>query len=613
MNRNIQVEKKVSKTFIIGVPLVTLFFSTSANDPFNVPKQIVLLFICGLLLIPLLHSYKENKFNKTLIEWQVTLLVLTFLFFQLLSLTLNQNLFTSFFGETSRRNGFITYFGFCTVLLYAMINLKFDKSLIFLKMLLSTTVPILIYCAFQITGNDFVKWDNPYNSAISTLGNPNFTSAFLSLSFVGALGLTQIKQVKFNWRFLATLTCLFIPFVILSSESRQGIYAIVIAIVFFINLRIYLARTKLRIIVYFISSAGLLMSILGMLQIGPLAAFLYKSSVSVRGYYWRAAIEMFLSNPLKGVGLDQYGLFFREFKENNYVRTYGTDITSTDAHNTFLQMFATGGLGVGLTYLGLVLITYFFSIRMLKRSKDENHKSIVIVLLSVFTAYNAQAFISISNLGVSIWGWALIGTLLANSRSSNEHNFEINSGSRQIVKRYKQELLNPFLYFMLLTPILIMSILMYKSEYNMFILRGLANPNYPNNNEQVIKLSEEIFNNPLADPYLKLRAALYLGDIGMYKEGYTKIEQLKEESYHNYEVLWVMALFQVQLEKYSDAINTRLEIANLDPSNTKNYLALMQLYKQLNQNDLMNKMYLKIKSIDSNSTEALSAAEILLK
>jgi hypothetical protein len=66
MNRRIHVEKKVSKAFIIGVPLVTLFFSTSANDPFNVPKQIVLLFICGLLLIPLIHSYKENKFNKDL-------------------------------------------------------------------------------------------------------------------------------------------------------------------------------------------------------------------------------------------------------------------------------------------------------------------------------------------------------------------------------------------------------------------------------------------------------------------------------------------------------------------------------------------------------------------
>jgi O-antigen ligase len=613
MNRRIHVEKKVSKAFIIGVPLVTLFFSTSANDPFNVPKQIVLLFICGLLLIPLIHSYKENKFNKSSIEWQVTLLILTFLFFQLLSLALNQNLFTSFFGETSRRNGFITYLCFCMVLFYAMVNLKFDKSTIFLKMLLSTSVPILIYCVFQITGNDFVKWDNPYNAAISTLGNPNFTSAFLSLSFVGALGLIQLKQVKVNWKILATLTCIFIPYVILSSESRQGIYAIVIAIVFYINLRIYLARTKLRVIVYIISLVGLLMSTLGMLQIGPLTNYLYKGSVSIRGYYWRAAIEMFLSNPLKGVGLDQYGLFFREFKEINYVRTYGTDITSTDAHNTFLQMFATGGLGVGVTYLGIVLITYFFSIRMLKKSKDENQKSITIILLCLFTAYNAQSFISISNLGLSIWGWALIGTLLASSNASKENYFEINSGSRKTVKRYKQELLNPFLYFIVLTPILIVSIFMYKSEYNMFILRGLANPNFPNNKEHVIKLSEEIFSNPLADPYLKLRAALYLGDMGMYRDGFTKVEQLKEKSNNNYEVLWVLALFQVQLEKYSDAIDTRLEIANLDPTNTKNYLALMQLYKQLNQNDLMNKMFVKIKSIDSNSTDASSAAEMLIK
>jgi hypothetical protein len=38
-------------------------------------------------------------------------------------------------------------------------------------------------------------------------------------------------------------------------------------------------------------------ALVGMLQIGPLEKFLYKPSVSVRGYYWRAGLEMFKDYP----------------------------------------------------------------------------------------------------------------------------------------------------------------------------------------------------------------------------------------------------------------------------------------------------------------------------
>ena len=55
----------------------------------------------------------------------------------------------------------------------------------------------------------------------------------------------------------------------------------------------------------------LVCSVLGMLQKGPLQNLLYKDSVSVRGFYWRAAIEMLKSEPLFGVGSDRYGSFFR--------------------------------------------------------------------------------------------------------------------------------------------------------------------------------------------------------------------------------------------------------------------------------------------------------------
>ncbi|MFM7984157.1 MAG: hypothetical protein ACKPKO_33010, partial [Candidatus Fonsibacter sp.] len=35
----------------------------------------------------------------------------------------------------------------------------------------------ILYGFMQHFGNDFIDWNNPYNSIILTLGNPNFSSA----------------------------------------------------------------------------------------------------------------------------------------------------------------------------------------------------------------------------------------------------------------------------------------------------------------------------------------------------------------------------------------------------------------------------------------------------
>jgi O-antigen ligase len=81
-----------------------------------------------------------------------------------------------------------------------------------------------------------------------------------------------------------------------------------------------------------------------MLNQGPLAAILYKESVSIRGYYWKAALKMFFAHPFTGVGVDNYGDYFKQFRAPEYSNTYGFSIGSTSAHNVVLQFFATGGI-----------------------------------------------------------------------------------------------------------------------------------------------------------------------------------------------------------------------------------------------------------------------------
>ena len=64
---------------------------------------------------------------------------------------------------------------------------------------------------------------------------------------------------------------------------------------------------------------------------------------------------MFLSSPLTGIGIDRYGAYFKEFRETQYSLNYGFDLTSSNAHNVPIQLFATGGIFVGGFYILILL------------------------------------------------------------------------------------------------------------------------------------------------------------------------------------------------------------------------------------------------------------------
>ena len=124
-----------------------------------------------------------------------------------------------------------------------------------------------------------------------------------------------------------------------ATQARQAIIILVIGVTIITLSQIYSKNSKLGKILFLCFTPIGVFSILGMLQIGPLQDLLYKGSLSIRGYYWRAGIEMFRENPFLGVGIDNYGKFFKEFREVNYTLNYGFSITSTNAHNIYIQYF----------------------------------------------------------------------------------------------------------------------------------------------------------------------------------------------------------------------------------------------------------------------------------
>lgn len=193
-----------------GLIAVTLYFQTNLNDPFNSPKLWILLIVAAWLL-GYTFSFRSIIFaNRNL---KITLyLVLIFISFAFLATLMTDFKYVAFFGETQRRNGFLAYFALGTILIVTSVFIRMFniKRLFFVTYLIATISAI--YALMQTNGNDFVKWNNPYNSIIGTVGNPNFAAAVMAIMGVivfSSLFISEFPTYIRVYGFLIALLLLF--------------------------------------------------------------------------------------------------------------------------------------------------------------------------------------------------------------------------------------------------------------------------------------------------------------------------------------------------------------------------------------------------------------------
>jgi O-antigen ligase len=593
---------------LIGVSAVTLFFKTDFYDPFNSAKLILLLVIDGWLLGHLINSYRLRPIVKRSNEFNMIMLLLGFIVSLLISLIQTDVLLVGLIGETQRRSGFLSYFGLSVIFLYAVRSINFSNIMRVYKIGIVTGALLSAYGVLQISGRDFVAWDNPYSSMISTLGNPNFASATLAiLSMIGLSGVL-VKNIHIFFKALGIVSTVLALIAIVISGSRQGLLVIFFSSIFYLSVYSYMRSRKLGIFVVGFSVVGAILAILGMLQKGPLVSLLYKDSVSVRGYYWRAGIEMFKDSPLTGVGVDRYGAFFKQFREVGYPLKYGFEITSSNAHNTFIQIFAMAGFFAGIFYLSLVIYVFLSGLRLLKQCQP-NEKTIVLCLLSAWLGFQAQSLISIDNLGISVWGWLLGGGILGLSFAQKKDIKPLNEGSSKNI--VKLNLFQPLVSLIILLPIIIFTSSLYKIEHNMFVLKGISSPSFPENKPAVLKFANEVLSNPIADPFYKYRVTFHLYDMGFKAEAYQAASKLFDNDPINPDFLRGKVFFEESFGNVATIISTRKQIALIDPWNAENYFQLLKLYKLNGDIENANAMKDKILSFAAETAVAKSAVEIL--
>jgi tetratricopeptide (TPR) repeat protein len=435
----------------------------------------------------------------------------------------------------------------------------------------------------QSTGRDFVKWNNPYNKIIGTSGNPNFAAAVMAVIGVVLFSLVFIKDFIIYYRVLAAMITVSLFSLIYQSDARQGLLSFILGTGLFLVIFLFGKYRKLGLAA---AGGGVLIFIfaaLGMLQIGPLESFLYKQSVSVRGYYWRAGFEMLKHHPLFGVGLDRYGANFKQYREVEYPLTYGFDITSSNAHNTFIQLFATGGIFLGLSYLLLnayILKRAIFGLRNL----TGNNRLLLAGIFSAWVAFQAQSLVSIDNIGISVWGWVLGGSIIGLSISSN-NNFS--EDRKQFIGRQNNiNLERVFISSGATFVTVVLVTLLYRGEVNSYNARVIFNSQDQTALSEFKKLQIKVINTPLMDPSYSLISATNLIQNGFIDEGLAEMKKIYDKDPKKLDSINGLAMIYEKLNNIPEAISYRLMLAKLDQWNAINYLQLGIDYKA--QGDLVN-------------------------
>ena len=594
---------------LIGLVLATIYFNVKHLVPFNTSKSVIVFVTSGWLLGYLLDSYRKEKILLKSYESIVVLIAVFFIFGLMVSFAYSDVRIVSLIGETQRRNGVLSYIALIIIFLFVTRYITYLHAHKILKSLIALGALLTIYGVAQINGRDFVSWNNPYNSMIATLGNPNFASSFLALIFLVSTFSFFVKGLPKIYKVCSATVLPFALYAIIQSQSRQGLIVIGVGLLIYLNALAFSLKSRYRLYLLLVSLIVFGTSLFGMLQKGPLSPILYKDSVSVRGFYWRAGVKMFQESPLTGVGLDRYGSYFKQVREVEYPLRYGFDLTSSNAHNTFIQHFATGGILVGLSYLALTIMVLVLGIKLIRlSSKDENQVNLA--LISTWVAFQAQSLISIDNIGIAIWGWLLSGAIIG--LYFHKIKITFSPARAKFLKIPSQKvtinLFQPVVSIIITIPIIITSFSLIRMESTGFQIRQILNSELTEGNKQILTdAANTVLNNPLADPFYKYEAATALVNVGQLDRAFTEIEELHKADPSNLWFLDWLAKYYFETKQYQQAINTRSQIELFDPWNAKNYLQLGILYKQIgNENDSRN-MLNKILSFAPNTNEAKQA------
>lgn len=555
-NRNFDPAVKPQRWLMWSGAFITIFLFTNINDPFNAPKSWALSISGSWLLGWVVFQFK-SQIKDSIQKWSSYISL-----FFILSLTTafiaTDNKYIGFFGEYQRKTGYLTYFSLIIFFIASSYLIRLNRIGALFQVSLFVGLLTGIYGFIQHFGLDPIKWNNPYNSVLGTLGNPDFAAAAMAIFAILNFGILIQSKLKLYWRLLAGFNVLLLFLVIKYSQVRQGFLVGFLGIDIIVMVWIY---QKHRILSFLLAGATLItgvFGIAGMLKIGPLTNFFYKASVTYRGDYWRAGWRMFISHPLFGVGLDRYGENFRTYRDNTQSMRRGPDLVSNAAHNIPIQLASTGGIFLLVAYLILVGFVLWRSFIALRNSSGAN-QIIVATVFAAWVAYQAQSIISIDNIGIAIWGYILGGALIGLSTISTE-----------VKKPQQASILQAVVSPLFASILFVVSALFLQSESAMRIAKFMPIPSQGGDLAAYMQTAEKPLKYVFKEPNFQFIYANNLARAGQLERAIEISKELIKNDPKFYEAHMLLASIYEFKSDWQNAINVRTKILEIDPYNPNN-------------------------------------------
>jgi O-antigen ligase len=441
------MNSKVDRSYIrylAAIPLLTtLIVTPGLTTEAQILGKFTFFAIAVMSLVILLNQKGALRFDKF---WTgISLAIIAS--FLASTLAQGENLSEQLFGVYGRNNGLILLI---SSMVFFLISVSQEiKALedLTLKRLSQAGWFVLAYFYIQLFGWDLIPWNQIYGTPVSTLGNPNFLSAFISLIFFANFGYYITSKRDRKSLVILLLFSLLALVALFLSNSQQGFLLLLVGAWILLG-KFFFEKVKRSIIRYWmaITVVSFAAVALGLANIGIGQRIFQEYSLAIRREYWLAGISMFKDKPIFGNGFDSYLYNFDSNKSENFVRVHGESLTSSSAHNVYIDSLQGSGIFAGLLYLALnILVMAVAAKRVLRGGASQAYW----ILLIIWILIQVQSLISIQNVAINAWQWLIAGVLVSN------HEELIKKGERRAIKELRVPARGPKNPRLILTPILL--------------------------------------------------------------------------------------------------------------------------------------------------------------
>jgi O-antigen ligase len=511
----------------------------------------------------------------------------------------------AFYGVVGRSSGFLTYFGYYLLFILSMIYLNMNNFKYVIRALLVAGLLGSFYSLLEKFKINPWKMSNVYNGTSSLFGNPNFSGAFLSLAVILCIWiLTNRVSVIDKW--LAGVTLPLAIYGVYTAKALQGIISIIIGLLILALIKLFQLRKQLGLVGLMSAAIVGSVGVLGALNVGPLSTYLYKGSVAERGDMWRTAVSMIRQHPIGGVGIERYGVLFRQYRDLKQSLRAGPDVFSDNAHNVVLHLTATGGIFLGALYLAIVICIFVVGIRALISSGSEK-KSLLGVALSLWIPIQAQNTISVDNPAVFVWSWILGGAIIALATQIDDQHVpksEKKSSKVTLSRSSTTHALTPVLtlLFILLSLSFTLKPMIAQKSFQFAFYLGI-DPNQPDtlkNKEAALLKAENQDPRNVTWPRYSANS-LFIDQA--WPETVSAAQRAIDKDPNDWVSWWFMASAYEKSEDFEKAIPARIKTIELDPFNTAVLLELAKDQKAVGDLAGLAATKAKVLAINPNAPE----------